>query len=323
MVCGVTRRADEEGRRTAAPDQTDKLALSLQGVVKCYGEITAVNGLDLDVEPGICMGLLGPNGAGKSTTMRMLTAQTRADEGSIRVLGHPIPAESKHARARMGVVPQQDNLDIELSARQNLTVFAHLYRVPAAEHAAAVQRALELAQLTDRADTWTEKLSGGMRRRLLIARGLVHQPELVLLDEPTVGLDPQVRQELWALIDALRARGVTVLMSTHYIEEAERLCDDVAIMSHGRIIARDKPRALLDFHAGKDAIEYYGPPQRLLEVERIAADAGLPTRRTGPAVSVLRAEAMPDDVAAALGPGLARPSNLEDVFVLLTGETVE
>jgi lipooligosaccharide transport system ATP-binding protein len=323
MVCGVTRRGDGAGSIAAAPDQTDRLALSLQGVVKRYGEITAVDGLDLDVEPGICMGLLGPNGAGKSTTMRMLTAQTRADEGSIRVLGHPIPAESKHARARMGVVPQQDNLDIELSARQNLQVFAQLYRVPAGDRAAAVQRALELAQLTDRADTRTEKLSGGMRRRLLIARGLVHQPELVLLDEPTVGLDPQVRQELWALIDALRARGVTVLMSTHYIEEAERLCDDVAIMSHGRIIARDKPSALLDSHAGRDAIEYYGPPQRLLEVEQIAADAGLPTRRTGPAISVLRAEEMPDEVAAALGPGLNRPSNLEDVFVLLTGEEAE
>jgi lipooligosaccharide transport system ATP-binding protein len=162
-----------------------------------------------------------------------------------------------------------------------------------------------------------------MRRRLLIARGLVHRPELVLLDEPTVGLDPQVRQELWALIDALRAEGVTVLMSTHYIEEAERLCDDVAIMSHGKIIARDKPRALLDAHAGKEAIEYYGPPERLVEVEAVAAVAGLPTRRTGPAVSVLRAEDMPDGVAGELGPGVSRASNLEDVFVLLTGETVE
>jgi len=187
MVCRVTRRGEREDSKTAAADRTDRFALSLQGVVKRYGEITAVNGLDLDVEPGICMGLLGPNGAGKSTTMRMLTAQTRADEGSIRVLGHRIPAESKHARARMGVVSQQDNLDIELSARQNLAVFAQLYRVPAGERVAAVQRALELAQLTDRADTRTEKLSGGMRRRLLIARGLVHQPELVLLDDPRSG----------------------------------------------------------------------------------------------------------------------------------------
>jgi lipooligosaccharide transport system ATP-binding protein len=253
----------------------------------------------------------------------MITAQTRADEGSIRVLGYRIPDESKHARARMGVVPQQDNLDIELTARQNLVVFAHLYRVPSTERAAAVERALELAQLTDRADTRTDKLSGGMRRRLLIARGLVHRPELVLLDEPTVGLDPQVRQGLWALIDALRASGVTVLMSTHYIEEAERLCDDVAIMSHGRIIARDKPRALLDAYAGKDAIEYYGTPGRLAEVEQVATEAGLPSRRTGPAVSVLRAEDMDDHVAHVLGPGVGRPSNLEDVFVLLTGETVE
>jgi lipooligosaccharide transport system ATP-binding protein len=302
---------------------TENWALSMRGVVKRYGEITAVDGLDLDVATGICLGLLGPNGAGKSTTMRMLTAQTRADEGSIEVLGFQIPDESKHARAMMGVVPQQDNLDVELTARENLQVFAHLYRVPARERRQAVQQALDLAQLVDRADTKTESLSGGMRRRLLIARGLVHRPSLVLLDEPTVGLDPQVRQGLWALIDRLRSDGVTVLMSTHYIEEAERLADSVAIMSHGRIIARDTPRALLDQHAGKEAIEFYGSPDRLVEVERIAAAAGLPTRRTGPSVSVLRAEAMPADLAAELGPGAPRASNLEDVFVILTGESVE
>ena len=298
-------------------------AVSIRGVVKHYGSITAVDGLDLDVYPGTCLGLLGPNGAGKSTTMRMLTAQTHADSGEIEVLGYEIPRESKHARALMGVVPQQDNVDIELTARQNLSVFAHLYRVPASQRKAAVDRALRMAQLSDRADTKAEKLSGGMRRRLLIARGLVHDPRLVLLDEPTVGLDPQVRQELWALIDALRSDGVTVLMSTHYIEEAERLADDVAIMSHGRIIAQGTPRSLLDEHAGKEAIEYYGPPDRLLEVEAIAAATGLRTRRSGPAVTVLRAEEMPGSVATQLGPGAHRPSNLEDVFVVLTGETVE
>ena len=298
-------------------------AVSIRGVVKHYGSITAVDGLDLDVYPGTCLGLLGPNGAGKSTTMRMLTAQTYADSGEITVLGYEIPGESKQARALMGVVPQQDNVDIELTARQNLSVFAHLYRVPAGERKAAVDRALHMAQLSDRADTKAEKLSGGMRRRLLIARGLVHSPRLVLLDEPTVGLDPQVRQELWALIDALRSDGVTVLMSTHYIEEAERLADDVAIMSHGRIIAQGTPRALLDEHAGKEAIEYYGPPDRLIEVEEIVAAAGLRSRRTGPAVTVLGAEEMSDAVAARLGPGSHRPSNLEDVFVVLTGETVE
>ena len=298
-------------------------ALRVVGAVKTYGEITAVAGIDLEMRPGTCLGLLGPNGAGKSTTMRLLTGQSRADEGTIEVLGYRIPAQSKQARALMGVVPQQDNLDIELTARQNLEVFAHLYRVPARDRRAAVDWALDLAQLADRAGTKTEKLSGGMRRRLLIARGLVHRPRFVLLDEPTVGLDPQIRQELWALIDGLRSEGVTVLMSTHYIEEAERLADDVAVMSHGRIIARGRPTALLDEHAGREAVEFYGAPLRLLEVEEIAHSAGLPTRRTGPAVSVLRAEAMPSEVADKLGEGVRRAANLEDVFVLLTGEKIE
>ena len=299
------------------------MALQVRGAVKSYGDITAVAGVDLEIPYGTCLGLLGPNGAGKSTTMRLLTGQSRADEGTIEVLGYRIPAESKQARALMGVVPQQDNLDIELTARQNLEVFAHLYRVPSRERRAAVEWALSLAHLGDRADTKTEKLSGGMRRRLLIARGLVHRPRFVLLDEPTVGLDPQVRQELWALIDGLRGEGVTVLMSTHYIEEAERLADDVAVMSHGRVIARGRPTALLDEHAGRTAIEFYGNPGRLVEVEEIAHAVGLPTRRTGPAVSVLRAEAMPPEVADKLGEGVHRAANLEDVFVLLTGEKIE
>ncbi|WP_267594127.1 ABC transporter ATP-binding protein [Carbonactinospora thermoautotrophica] len=285
--------------------------------------MTAVDGLDLDIPPGMCQGLLGPNGAGKSTTMRMITGQTVADAGSIHVLGYEIPRESKHARALMGVVPQRDNLDEELTVRQVLEVYAHLYRVPAHRRHAAIERALQIGQLTERADSRVDKLSGGMRRRLLVARGLIHQPRFMLLDEPTVGLDPQIRQELWTLIDGLRASGVTVLMSTHYIEEAERLCDDVAIMLHGRLVTRGAPAELLDKYAGREAVEYYGPPPRLAEVEQRAQAAGLPTRRSGPAVSVLRAEDMPASLAAALGDGVRRASNLEDVFVALTGETVE
>lgn len=296
--------------------------IELSGVVKRFGAVTAVNGLDLTVPPGICLGLLGPNGAGKSTTMRMLTAQSRPDAGEIRVLGYRVPSESKHARALMGVVPQLDNLDTELTARGILTVFARLYRVPRADRRAAVEAALAIGQLADRADTKVGELSGGMRRRLLIARGLVHRPRLVLLDEPTVGLDPQVRQELWGLIDRLRRDGTTILMSTHYIEEAERLADSVAVVSNGRVIARGTPAELLAGHAGRSAVEYTGAPDRLSEVERIAAAAGLPTRRTGPSVSVLRAEEMPPSLAARLGPGTARPANLEDVFVTLTGEFV-
>ena len=307
----------------ATADGPAALGMSLRGVVKAFGDLRAVDGLDLDVRAGTCLGLLGPNGAGKSTTMKLLTAQAMADEGTIEVLGLEVPRQSKQARAQMGVVPQQDNLDIELTVRQNLQVFARLYRVPRPDRAEAVERALGVAQLTARADTRVDDLSGGMRRRLLIARALVHRPRLVLLDEPTVGLDPQVRQELWALVDALRSEGVTVLMSTHYIEEAERLADDVAVMSAGRVIAFGTPSSLTAEHAGSRVLEVYGPPPRLLEVERVAADAGLPTRRTGPAVAVLRAEGVSDDVAAQLPDAVVRPANLEDVFVLLTGEKVE
>jgi lipooligosaccharide transport system ATP-binding protein len=288
-------------------------------VTKRYGEIAAVDGLDLSVLPGICFGLLGPNGAGKSTTMRMLTAQTLADTGTIEVLGFKLPGESKLARMAMGVVPQLDNLDVELTCRQILGVFAQLYRVPRSERAQAVDSALAIANLQARADTIVRELSGGMRRRLLVARGLIHRPELVLLDEPTVGLDPQVRQELWSLIDGLRSQGVTVLMSTHYIEEAERLADTVAVMSGGRIIAQGTPTELVHAHAGREVIEVYGPPAELAELEQQAADNGWLHRRSGPAVAVLRAEQLNGE-----GPeGVRRPANLEDAFVALTGQEIE
>ena len=200
--------------------------------------------------------------------MRLLTAQAIADEGELEVLGYRLPGESKPARAECGVVPQLDNLDVTLTVEQNLLVFTHLYRIAARERREAIERALEIANLGDRRDTRVDKLSGGMRRRLLIARALVHRPRLVLLDEPTVGLDPQVRQELWALIDALRAEGTTILMSTHYIEEAERLADTVLIMSHGKARRRRaaRPSSSPSTRAAR-RVEVYGPPARLAEVE--------------------------------------------------------
>ena len=295
-----------------------ELAIRLRGAVKRYGAITAVAGLDLDVPVGTCVGLLGPNGAGKSTTMRLLTAQAIADEGELEVLGFTLPEESKQARALCGVVPQLDNLDVTLTVAQNLLVFAHLYRIGRAERRDAIERALVMANLVDRRDDRVDKLSGGMRRRLLIARALVHRPRLVLMDEPTVGLDPQVRQELWALIDALRAEGTTILMSTHYIEEAQRLADTVLIMSHGSAVAAGPPSQLVAEHAGREVVEVYGPPARLAEVEAAARADGLRTRRTGTSVSVLGV-----DGADGRGPeGERRPANLEDVFVLLTGEEI-
>jgi lipooligosaccharide transport system ATP-binding protein len=300
-----------------AANGSGELAIRMRGAVKRYGAITAVNGLDLDVPVGTCVGLLGPNGAGKSTTMKLLTAQAIADEGELDVLGYRIPAESKQARALCGVVPQLDNLDTTLTVEQNLLVFAHLYRIPRAERKEAIERSLEMAKLVDRRKERVDKLSGGMRRRLLISRGLVHRPRLVLLDEPTVGLDPQVRQELWALIDALRTEGTTILMSTHYIEEAQRLADTVLIMSHGSCVGAGPPAQLVAEHAGRQALEVYGPPARLAEVEAEARGAGLRTRRTGTSVSILGVDGHRFGIE-----GERRPANLEDVFVLLTGEEI-
>jgi lipooligosaccharide transport system ATP-binding protein len=196
-------------------------------------------------------------------------------------------------------------------------VFAHLYRVHAGERKEAIERALEIANLTDRRESKVDALSGGMRRRLLIARALIHHPRLVLLDEPTVGLDPQVRQGLWAMIDAMRSEGVSILMSTHYIEEAERLCDEVTIMSHGKAVAVGPPRALIAEYAGPEAVEVYGSPARLTEVETIARERGWRTRRTGTSVSILHANGAAADLE-----GETRVTNLEDVFVLLTGEEI-
>jgi lipooligosaccharide transport system ATP-binding protein len=294
-------------------------AIELKNVVKTFGPITAVDGLDLDVPEGICLGLLGPNGAGKSTTMRLLTGQAIADSGELRVLGHELPAEAKTARGQMGVVPQLDNLDVDVTVEDNLAIFARLYRVP--DVGKAVDKALDIARLRERRRDAVDELSGGMRRRLLLARGLVHEPRLVLLDEPTVGLDPQIRTELWTLIGDLKARGTTILMSTHYIEEAERLADEVAVMHRGTIISRGRPMELITEHAGRQTAEVYGPPDRLAETRVEAESQGLAVRPAGPAIAIVGSEraengAIPDDA-------VVRAATLEDVFVLLTGEEAE
>jgi lipooligosaccharide transport system ATP-binding protein len=294
-------------------------AIELRGVHKTFGAITAVDGLDLDVPAGICLGLLGPNGAGKSTTMRLLTGQAIADSGHLRVLDFELPGQSKEARAQMGVVPQLDNLDVDVTVEDNLAVFARLYRV--ADVGEAVDRALHISRLTDRRRDAVDELSGGMRRRLLLARGLVHNPRLLLLDEPTVGLDPQIRTELWSLIDGLRTGGATILMSTHYIEEAHRLADEVAVMTHGKIVARGRPSDLIVEHAGVETAEVYGPPQRLAQVRAEVEASGLRVRPAGPAIAIVGSERATDGVVP--DDAIRRAASLEDVFVLLTGEEAE
>jgi lipooligosaccharide transport system ATP-binding protein len=219
----------------------------------------------------------------------------------------------------MGVVPQLDNLDVDVTVEDNLAVFARLYRVP--DVGAAVEKALAIARLGERRRDAVDELSGGMRRRLLLARGLVHDPQLVLLDEPTVGLDPQIRTQLWTLIDDLRNRGKTILMSTHYIEEAERLADIVAVMTGGRVIAEGKPSALIAQYAGTHTAEVYGPPARLAEVRESIESLGLTVRPAGPAIAIVGAERaangqIPEEA-------VTRAASLEDVFVMLTGEEAE
>jgi lipooligosaccharide transport system ATP-binding protein len=219
----------------------------------------------------------------------------------------------------MGVVPQLDNLDVDVSVEDNLAVYARLYRVPDVRD--AVERSLALARLTARRRDAVDRLSGGMRRRLLLARGLLHRPRLMLLDEPTVGLDPQIRTELWSLIDGLRSEGTTILMSTHYIEEAERLADEVALMVQGRIIARGRPAELVAAHAGRETAEVYGPPARLAEVRAAAEAHGLSVRPAGPAIAIVGADRAAD--GAVPSEAVRRAASLEDVFVLLTGEEAE
>ncbi len=292
-------------------------AVLLEQVVKRFGAITAVDHLDLEVPVGSCFGLLGPNGAGKSTLMRLLTGQAVADEGRVEVLGHRLPEDSRAVRAVCGVVPQIDNLDDELTVAENLEVYARLQRLPRDERPAAVRRGLEIAHLVDRADTPTSELSGGMRRRLLIARGLLHRPRLVLLDEPTVGLDPQIRQQLWAQIAAIRAEGTTVAMSTHYIEEAERLCDEVAVVYAGRVVATGPPADLIARTVGSEVLEIAGSPGALADIETQARSEGLRTRRSGTTIAVLDAERLDGQAWAT---GERRAPTLEDVFVVLTGE---
>jgi lipooligosaccharide transport system ATP-binding protein len=251
--------------------------------------------------------------------MRILTGQAVADAGQASVLGFRLPADSKLARARMGICPQESNLDVDLCVRDVLEVFARLYRVPSTERPGAVDRALTLAGLQARARDKAVKLSGGMQRRLLIARALIHQPELVLLDEPTVGLDPQVRQELWSLIVALRDAGTTVLMSTHYIEEAERLADRVAIMSAGRVVAEGTPGELIRHYAGREVVDVQGSVAQIRDLQARALADGLPTRQSGPALTFLHAE----DADGRVPGGARRAATLEDVFVRLTGDYVE
>jgi lipooligosaccharide transport system ATP-binding protein len=295
-------------------------AIEFTGVKKTYVGKTVVDALSFTVKPGECYGLLGPNGAGKTTTLRMLLGMTWPDAGRIRLLGEPIPERARVARARVGVVPQFDNLDPDFTVRENLLVFARYFRIPARTIEAMVPSLLEFARLENKGDARVSDLSGGMKRRLTLARALVNDPHVLVMDEPTTGLDPQARHLIWERLRSLLARGKTILLTTHFMEEAERLCDRLCVIEEGRKIAEGEPRALIAEHIGCDVIEIYGGDP--LELRDKIHPFAQRIEVSGETLFCYAPD--PEPVRAHLkGRGdlrfLHRPANLEDVFLRLTG----
>lgn len=290
------------------------------GLVKRFGSFCAVDHIDFTIAPGQCFGFLGPNGAGKTTTLKMLMGLADFDEGELSVLGKPLPDQARAVRAQVGLVPQADNLDPDFTVRENLFMYARFFGLKRAAVADRVTALLDFAELTAKADAKVETLSGGMKRRLTIARALINDPQIVILDEPTTGLDPQVRHLIWARLAELRTRGVTLVLTTHYMEEAERLCDELVVMDHGRILDQGTPKDLIHRHVESDVIELRGAVSEALftTLRSMCAHA----ERQGTAVYVYTHAPAPileflgDDVDLTV---IHRRAGLEDVFLRLTG----
>ncbi len=298
-----------------------------RGLVKRFGDFVAVDGVDFDIARGESFGFLGPNGAGKTSTMRMIACMSPLSAGTLRVLGMDPSTHGPAIRARIGLVPQEDSLDLELTVLDNLMVYGRYFDLPRKVIRARADRLLEFAQLTERAGDKVEPLSGGMKRRLTIARSLISEPDLLILDEPTTGLDPQARHLLWDRLYRLKQEGVTLVVTTHYMDEAEQLCDRLVVMDHGRIAAEGPPRDLIERYSTKEVLELrFGAGEHEALAPELAPLAD-------------RIEVLPDrlllytaDGDAALvevlGRGhrpessLVRRSTLEDVFLRLTGRTL-
>jgi lipooligosaccharide transport system ATP-binding protein len=300
--------------------ETGLFALSARGLRKRYGSEEVVCGVDLEVAPGECFGLLGPNGAGKTTTLKLCLGLVEPDAGEIRLLGEEIPRRARQARARVGVVPQFDNLDPDFTVTENLVVYARYFGIRREAIGGRIPQLLEFAGLAGRADSRIQTLSGGMKRRLTLARALVNEPQLVFMDEPTTGLDPQARHLIWERLRRLTQEGRTLVLTTHFMEEAERLCARVAIMDRGRIIALGSPRALIAEHIEPQVVEVHGPGvEAWLERSRALAPR---TERAGDTVFCYAENVAPVIASLRERPELVylhRPANLEDVFLKLTG----
>lgn len=295
--------------------------LQVSGLRKSYGAQQVVAGIDLRVEAGECFGLLGPNGAGKTTTLKVCLGLSDPDGGDITMLGLPVPARAREARARTGIVPQVDNLDPDFTVRENLLVYGRYFGLREQDIARRIPGLLEFAGLAARADARIQALSGGMKRRLTLARALLNDPELIFLDEPTTGLDPQARHLIWARLRQLLTQGKTIFLTTHFMDEAERLCHRLAIMDRGRIIAEGTPRVLIERHIEPQVVEVYGDGAEEWAVS-FGTRRAERCERTGETIFCYThdADALVHDLDARDGVRyLHRPANLEDVFLKLTG----
>ena len=318
----MSRLEDEAAvvERYSVADETDPVVVA-RGLVKRYRERAVVNGVDLKVARGECFGLLGPNGAGKTTTLRMLMGFTPSNEGELTVLGHQIPAQARAMRRRAGVVPQFDNLDPDFSVRENLSTYASYFGLTARRTQQRIGDLLRFAALEHRAGAGIHELSGGMKRRLTLARALINDPDLLVLDEPTTGLDPQARQHIWERLRGLLEEGRTMILTTHYMEEAERLCDRIAIMDQGQVVACDTPEGLIAAHIEPHVAELRGRPQGEV-VSAFRGQADFRVEEVGDTVFVYAREREPllERLSRLAGRRyIYRPADLEDVFLRLTG----
>jgi lipooligosaccharide transport system ATP-binding protein len=301
--------------------------ISARGLTKRFGDLEAVRGIDVEVQRGEVFGFLGPNGAGKSSTMRMIACVSPPSGGELRIFGLDPVVDGSRIRARLGVVPQLDTLDTELSVQENLWIYGRYFDLPRAECRRRATELLEFARLSDRADSVVDNLSGGMKRRLSIARSLINEPELLLLDEPTTGLDPQARHVLWERLYRLKQQGVTQVLTTHYMDEAEQLCDRLVVMDQGRIVAEGSPRDLIAQHSTREVVELRFDTGGHHEVAPLLAGVGDRVEELADRLLVYA-----DDGDAALAEVhhrgvrpdsvLVRRSSLEDVFLLLTGRSL-
>ena len=295
------------------------------GLTKRYGEFTAVAGIDFEVRRGECFGLLGPNGAGKTTTMRMISRATSISAGSLRMFGNEVGRgeHDREIKRRIGVVPQNDDLDVNLTVRESLEAFGPFHRLDRAATRARVGEHLESFSLGAKADVITEQLSGGLKRRVQIARSLLGKPDLLILDEPTTGLDPQIRHDLWQRLESLRREGMTLLLTTHYLDEAERLCDRLVILDRGRIVATGSPKTLIAEHFASHVVEVRLDPAQRLDGElasagkvEVVGDRTLIYTQEPEHLLARLAHSIPSDGA------VVRRTNLEDVFMKLTGRAL-